>query len=159
MILNIKYLYYESHSILNRPRVNTFIVMATQMLDISDLLEDYEDDYYISSFFPKELEYHLQPLVEHRIKLKLKQTVIFHAGESQYVETSCILDERKTISKLCLTLKPYEHLPVTFESGGSISSKFKGRIKVNLSNYSCNTLKMVTGSIVGYIVLQPHSLK
>ena len=65
------------------------------MLDISDLREDYEKDYYISSFFPKELEYHLQPLVEHRIKLKLKQTVIFHAGESQNVETSCILDERK----------------------------------------------------------------
>ena len=57
--------------------------MATQMLDISDLLEDYEDDYHISSFFPLEVQNHLQPLVEHRIKLLLKQTVIFHAGESQ----------------------------------------------------------------------------
>ena len=141
---------------MNPSKVNTFIVMVTPMLDISDLREDYEEDYHISSFFPKELEYHLQPLVEHRIKLN---NSYFPCWRSQYVETSCILDERKTRSKLCLTLKPYEHLPVTFETGGSISSKFKGRIKVNLSNYSCNTLKMVTGSIVGYIVLQPHSLK
>ena len=129
------------------------------MLDMRDLHENHEEDYYISSFFPKEVEYHLQPLVEHRIKLKLKQTVIFHAGESQNVETSCIFDERKTRSRLCLTLKRYEHLPVTFESEGNISSRFKGRIKVNLTNYSCQTLKMIAGSTVGYIVLQPYSLK
>ena len=41
----------------------------------------------------------------------------------------------------CLTLKSYENLPITFESGGSISSRFKGRIKVKLTNYACETLK------------------
>ena len=60
--------------------------MVTQILDLSDLHENFEEDYYISSFFTKELEYYVQPLVEHRIKLKLKQTVIFHAGESQNVD-------------------------------------------------------------------------
>jgi hypothetical protein len=43
----------------------------------------------------------------------LKQTVIFHSGESQNVETSCILDNRKTKNrktKLSLTLKQYEYL-------------------------------------------------
>ena len=92
----------------------------------------------------------------------LKQTVIFHSGESQNVETSCILDNRKTKNrktKFSLTLKQYEHLPVTFESGGSISSRFKGRIKVKLTNYSCQTMKMFAGSTVGYIVVQPFSLK
>ena len=87
----------------------------------------------------------------------LKHTVIFHTGESQNLETSCILDIKQT--KLSLSLKSYEHLPVTFESEGSISSKFKGRITVTLTNYSCQTMKMVAGSIVGYIVLQPYSLK
>ena len=126
---------------------------------INNLHENDEEDYYISSFFPVEVQYHLQPLVEHRIKLLLKQTVIFHAGESQNVETSCILDERKTRTRLCLTLKAYEHLPVTFESGGSISSRFKGRIKVKLTNYMCENVKMFAGSTVGYIVLQPFILK
>ena len=54
-----------------------------------------EEDYYISSFLPVEVQYHLPPLVEHEIKLVLKQTVICHAGESQNVETSCIFDNRK----------------------------------------------------------------
>ena len=130
---------------------------ANMFNDIGNLRENIEEDYYISSFFSVEVQHHLQHLVEHRIKLILKQTVIFHAGESQNVETSCILDNRKT--KFSLTLKQYEHLPVTFESGGSISSRFKGRIKVKLTNYSCQTMKMFAGSTVGYIVLQPFSLK
>ena len=126
-------------------------------MDISDLHENIEDDYYISSFFPVEIQYHLQPLIEHRIKLVLKHTIVFHAGESHNVETCCVLDIKQT--KLSLLLKSFEHLPVTFESEGSISSRFKGRIKVNLTNYSCQTMKMFAGSSVGYIVLYPFSLK
>ena len=129
--------------------------MLIQM-DISDLKQNVEEDYYISSFFPVELQYHLQPLIEHRIKLMLKHSVVLHAGESQNVETCCILD--KKLVKLSLMLKSYEHLPVTFESEGSINTKFKGRIKVNLTNYSCQTMKMAAGSTVGYIVLQPYSV-
>ena len=125
-------------------------------MDISDLKENIEDDYYISSFFSVELQNHLQPLIEHRIKLLLKYTVIFHAGESQNVETCCILD--KKLTKLCLSLKSYEHLPVSFKSEGGINSKFKGRIKVNLINYSCDNIKMIAGSTVGYIILQPFSI-
>ena len=127
--------------------------MLIQM-DISDLKQNVEEDYYISSFFPVELQYHLQPLMEHRIKLMSKHSVVFHAGESHNVETCCVLDIKQT--KLSLLLKSFEHLPVTFESEGSISSRFKGRIKVNLTNYSCQTMKMVAGSTVGYIVLQPY---
>lgn len=126
-------------------------------MDLSDLQGEVEDDYCLSSFFPKEIHYPLQPLIEHRIKLLLKNNVIFHSGESHNVETCCILD--KKLSKLCLSMKAYEHLPVVFESEGAINSKFSGRIKVNLTNYSCQNLKMCAGSTVGYIVLQPFSLK
>jgi hypothetical protein len=63
-------------------------------MNISDLHENVEEDYCTSSFFPVELQYHLQPLIEHRIKLVLKQTFISHSSESQNVETSCILDNR-----------------------------------------------------------------
>ena len=145
--------------------MNTFLAMGTNKsndMNISDLHENIEEDYCISSFFPVELQSHLQPLIDHRIKLVLKQTVLFHSGESQNVETSCILDNRKTKNrktKLSLTLKQYEHLPITFESEGTINSKFKGRIKVKLTNYSCQTMKMFAGSTVEYIVLQPFSLK
>ena len=132
--------------------------MTAHMLNLH-LHENIEDDYYISSFFPADVQQHLRPLVEHRIKLILKQTVTFHAGESQNVETSCILDDRKTRTKLCFTLKAYEHLPVTFESAGSISHRFSGRIRLKLTNYSCENIKMIAGSTVGYIVLQPFSLK
>ena len=69
--------------------------MLIQM-DISDLKQNVEEDYYISSFFPVELQYHLQPLMEHRIKLMSKYSVVFHAGESQNVETCCILDKKNS---------------------------------------------------------------
>ena len=65
-------------------------------MDISDLKQNVEEDYYISSFFPVELQYYLQPLMEHRIKLMLKHSVVLHAGESQNVETCCILDKKNS---------------------------------------------------------------
>ena len=78
---------------------------ANMFNDIRDLHENIEEDYYISSFFPVEVQHHLQHLVEHRIKLILKQTVIFHAGESQNVETSFILDDRKTRTRTLFNSK------------------------------------------------------
>ena len=47
----------------------------------------------------------------------------------------------------------YKQLPVTFESEGGISSGNKGRVKVKLTNYSCQSMKMYVESTVGYIVL------
>ena len=58
-----------------------------------------------------------------------------------------------------MTLKPYERIPVVFESVGNIGPRYTGRIKVTLTNYSSKGIKMSEGDIVGYIVLQPFSLK
>ena len=83
--------------------------------------------------------------------------IVIHCGETQEVETACVLNQQ--LHKLSLTLKPYEHLPVVFEASGTISSKFRGRVKVSLTNYSFKNVKMCAGTLVGYIVLEPFSLK
>ena len=44
-------------------------------MDISDLCENIEDDYYLSSFFPAKVKTHLQPLIEQRVKLLLKHRI------------------------------------------------------------------------------------
>ena len=74
-------------------------------MDISDLHENIVEKYYTSSFSTVEVQYHLESLMEHRIKLVLKHTAVFYAGESQNVETSCILDNKQI--KLSLTLNPF----------------------------------------------------
>ena len=122
-----------------------------------DKIVNVEADYDITSFFTSEIQHHLQPLIEHRIQLLLKNNVVIHCGESQEVETACVLNQQ--LHKLSLTLKPYEHLPVVFEASGTISSKFRGRVKISLTNYSFKNVKICAGSLVGYIVLQPFSLK
>ena len=122
-----------------------------------DKIVNVEADYNITSFFTSEIQHHLQPLIEHRIKLLLKNSVVIHCGETQEVETACVLNQQ--LHKLSLTLKPYEHLPVVFEASGTISSKFRGRVKISLTNYSFKNVKICAGTLVGYIVLQPFSLK
>ena len=122
-----------------------------------DKIVNVEADYNITSFFTSEIQHHLQPLIEHRIKLLLKNSVVIHCGETQEVETACVLNQQ--LHKLSLTLKPYEHLPVVFEASGIISSKFRGRVKISLTNYSFKYVKICAGTLVGYIVLQPFSLK
>ena len=122
-----------------------------------DKIVNVEADYDITSFFTSEIQHHLQPLIEHRIKLLLKNSVVIHCGETQEVETACVLNQQ--LHKLSLTLKPYEHLPVVFEASGTISSKFRGRVKISLTNYSFKNVKICAGTLVGYIVLQPFSLK
>ena len=71
-----------------------------------------EPDYDITSFFPAEVQSHLHRLIGHRIKLLLKKSIVIHSGETQNVETACILDQK--ISKISMMLKSYEHIPVVF---------------------------------------------
>ena len=59
--------------------------MAEYMLEIG------EDDYNLEDFFPKAIAEHLQPFIEYRIKLVLKEDTLFRGGESLLVNTSCVI--------------------------------------------------------------------
>ena len=68
----------------------------------------------------------------------------------------CIRDRiRRAMS---LHLIPHENLPLSFESGGNISRKYSGRVVIKLTNYSVNSVKLKSGTPIGYIAMQPFSL-
>ena len=120
-------------------------------------VEEEEEDHNIEDFFPKIIPYPLQPLIEYRIKLLLKNDTIFLPGESQVVNTTCMM-KGKSHQKLSMHLIPFENLPLSFESGGYISRKYSGRVVTKLTNYTAHSVKLNSGTPVGYIVMQPFSL-
>ena len=116
-----------------------------------------EDDHHLEDFFPKAIPYHLQHLIEYRIKLVMKTDTLFLPGETQVVNTSCLI-KRKTRTKISMFLIQYENLPISFESAGYIDRNYTGRIVIKLTNYSSNKIKLNSGSPIGYIVMQPYSI-
>jgi hypothetical protein len=122
-----------------------------------DPIEDGEDDHNLQDFFPEPVPDHLHHLIEYRIKLLLKNDALFIPGETQVVNTSCIL-RGKVRGALSMHLIPYEKLPLSFESGGYISRKYSGSVVIKLTNHSANSVKLNSGSPVGYITMQPFSL-
>ena len=66
---------------------------------------------------------------------------------------------KRSMSKLSMFLTPYENIPLNFESGGYISRKYRGRIVIKLTNYSTNSIKLHSGTTVGYIVMQPFGME
>ena len=126
-------------------------------MEMSELIQT-EEDYDLQEFFPKAIPYHLQPLMEHRIKLLSKEDTVFSGGEIKLVDTCCVLNKKIKGTKLSMFLIPCENMPLVFESGGYVSENFKGRILLKLANYSSKTIKLLCGSSIGYLVLQPHSL-
>ena len=122
-----------------------------------DVAEEGEEDCYLSDFPPKPLPYPLQHLIDYRVKLLLKNDTVFIPGETQVVNTSCML-KGKMKGGMSMHLIPFENLPLGFESGGYISQKYSGRVVIKLTNYSSHTVKMNSGTPVGYIVMQPFSL-
>ena len=122
-----------------------------------DPIEEGEEDHNLQDFFPEQVPYHLHHLIEYRIKLLLKNDALFIPGETQVVNTSCVL-RGKIRRAMSMYLIPYENLPLCFESGGYISRKYSGRVVTKLTNYSGNSVKLNSGTPVGYIVMQPFSL-
>ena len=122
-----------------------------------DPIEEGEEEYNLQDFPPKPVPYHLHHLIEYRIKLLLKNDALFIPGETQVVNTSCIL-RGKIRGALSMHLIPYENLPLGFESGGYISRKYSGCVVTKLTNYSGDSVKLSSGTPVGYIVMQPYSL-
>ena len=124
-------------------------------------VEDEDEDYNLEDFFLNPTLYPLQPMIDYRIKLLLKNDTLLLAGETQVVNTSCLMKGKlkTSMSKLSMFLTPYENLPLSFESGGYISRKYRGRIVIKLTNYSTNSTKLHSGTTVGYIVMQPFSME
>ena len=122
-----------------------------------DPIEESEEDYNLEDFFPKPLPYPIHHLIEYRIKILLKNNTVFIPGETQVVNTSCMLKGKIRVA-MSMHLIPFENLPLGFESGGYISQKYSGRVVIKLTNYSTHTVKLNSGTPVGYIVMQPFSL-
>ena len=114
-------------------------------------------DYEINSTFPRQPENALKHLIDYRIKLFLKDDVFLEAGDHQLVATTCKITRK--CGDLCIHLKPSETLPVTFESEGYISSGFRGRILIKLTNYSGEDRKIPAGTEAGYMILSPFALE
>ena len=129
--------------------------MSVDMVEFNKM-EEIEDDYILEDFFPKTLPYPLQPLIEYRIKLVTKENIILLGGESLQVNTACVIKKK---NQLTMHIKPYENLPVKFESVGYIDTNYRGRVSVKLVNYTSKKIKMCSGTSVGYIVMQPFSLQ
>ena len=122
-------------------------------------LEKYEDgepDYMIGPSFPREPDHDLRHLIDYRVKLLLKDDILLDPSESQLVATCCKISCKSP--NLSMHLKGYENLPVTFESDGIVSQKFNGTVFVKLSNFKNNQVKLPSGAILGYLILQPYSL-
>ena len=122
-----------------------------------DPIEEGEEDHNLQDFFPEQVPYNLHHLIEYRIKLLLKNDAMFIPGETQVVNKSCVL-RGKIRRAMSMHLIPYENLPLSFESGGYISRKYSGRVVTKLTNYSVNSIKLNSGTPIGYIIMQPFSL-
>ena len=124
-------------------------------MELNEVIQT-EEDYDLQEFFPKTIPYHLQPLMEHRIKLLCKEDTVFYGGEIKLVDTCCVLSKKIKGAKLSMFLIPHENMPLVFESGGYVSENFKGRIVLKLANYSSKIMQLQSGINLGYIVLQPY---
>ena len=115
-----------------------------------DKMNEEEDDYNLFDFFIGKPDYPLQPLIEYRIKLLLKNDTVFLGGETCVLNTCCIIKRKVkgVMPKLSMHLIPYENLSLGFESRGYISQKYTGRIMVKFINYSANSIKLNSGSVV-----------
>ena len=96
--------------------------MNADMIEF-DQIENVEDDYNLEDFFPNTISYKIQPLIEYRIKCIMKTGAHFLPGETQVVNTSCIM-KGKGKFKLSMFIIPYENLPLSFESRGYIDINF-----------------------------------
>ena len=122
------------------------------------MMEDTMDDYYLEEIIPKTMKPHHHSLIEYRIKLLIKEDVVFQAGESQLVNT-CLLLKGKNRIRLSMFLSPNELLPLTFESGGYIDQKYVGRVMLKLTNYTNKKINVKAGAILAYISMQPFSME
>ena len=118
-----------------------------------------EDVHDLQDYFPKPVPYHLQSQIEYRVKLILKENTTFYGGEMKVVNTSMKISGKLKGTKLSMFLIPIENLVLDFQSGGYISTSYKGRVMLKLANYSSKSIQLQSGTAIGYLVMQPYSLE
>ena len=123
------------------------------------MMDNCEDDHYLEDFLPKTIAYNLRPLIDYRIKLLSKNDTMLLPGETQAVNTSCVIKGKKNHRKLSMFLTPHESLPLSFESHGYIEQKYVGRIVIKLTNYTNKRIHLNAGATVAYMVIQPFSIE
>ena len=116
--------------------------MDTSELDLP------EDDHSLQDFFPKPVPYHLQSQIEYRVKLILKENTTFYGGEMKVVNTSMKISGKLKGTKLSMFLIPIENLVLDFQSGGYISTSYKGRVMLKLANYSSKSIQLQSGTAI-----------
>ena len=119
-----------------------------------------EDDYHLQSFFPKTLSRKIEPLIEHRVKLLMKDDVTFNAGEMETINTRCIISGKLKGAKMNMFLIPAENMfGLSLLSSGFVSCDYRGRILLKLGNFSESKIMVQKGSLCAYLVLTPYSLE
>ena len=64
------------------------------MVDFNPI-EESEEDHVLQDHFPEQVPYHLQYLIEYRVKLLLKNEALFIPGETQVVRIQAVYWEEK----------------------------------------------------------------
>ena len=123
-----------------------------------NMITDGEEDHYLEQFFPKQVPYHLLPLIEHRIKLLCKSDVTINPGEIQVINTACVI-KGKSRKKLSMYLLPYENLPLAFESAGYIDQNYTGRLMVKVGNSTHKKIQLSSGSPLAYLAMASYSIE
>ena len=96
--------------------------------------------------------------MECRQRLSPQKIKKFCKLPQQILEFFHILPKHKG-TKLSMFLIPVENLALDFQSGGYISTSYKGRVMVKLANYSSKSIQLQSGTPIGYLVMQPYSLE
>ena len=73
-----------------------------------NMITDGEEDHYLEEFFPKQVPYHLLPLIEHRIKLLCKTDATINPGEIQLINTTYVI-KGKSRKKNCSPTRIYPY--------------------------------------------------
>ena len=123
-----------------------------------NMITDGEEDHYLEEFFPKQVPYHLLPLIEHRIKLLCKTDATINPGEVQLINTTCII-KGKSRKKLSMFLLPYDNLPLSFESSGYIDQNYTGRVMIRLGNFTHKKIRLSAGTPIAYIAMSSFSIE
>ena len=123
-----------------------------------NMITDGEEDHYLEEFFPKQVPYHLLPLIEHRIKLLCKTDATINPGEVQLINTTCII-KGKSRKKLSMFLFPYDNLPLSFESSGYIDQNYTGRVMIRLGNFTHKKIRLSGGTPIAYIAMSSFSIE